>query len=171
MNLFHPDIWRQQMVAALFFWGLIPACYGGAGLLLDTALGWKKLPYSLWLTIIAACMFAAGLSLVGWSTFDLYHRGKGTPSPLRPAKQLLVDGSYRLCRHPMFLGYDLILLAIAFGMRSLATLVFSFPFFLILSILWLRKEERILASRFRDEYPPYQQSTPFLLPGLRGRDT
>jgi len=39
--------------------------------------------------------------------------------------------------------------------------------FLLWSIAALRREERILASRFGDDYERYRQAVPFLLPCLR----
>lgn len=166
MPLFHNDIWRQQIGATLLYWGLLPSLMLGSGLVLDRLLGLQRLPDTPWLIAISLVLLAAGLALVCWSTSDLHRFGAGTPSPLRPAKRLIMEGSYRLCRHPMFLGYDLMLLAAILLLRSTTALVVSYPLFLIWSLLVLRREERVLALRFKDEYRSYQQEVPFLLPRL-----
>jgi protein-S-isoprenylcysteine O-methyltransferase Ste14 len=167
MPLFHNDIWRQQIGATLLYWGLLPTLVLGPGLVLDRLLGLQRLPYSPWLIAISLIVLAAGLGLVCWSTRDLQKFGAGTPSPLRPAKRLIMEGSYRLCRHPMFLGYDLMLLAAILLLRSPTALAASYPLFLVWSLLLLRKEERGLALRFTDDYRRYQQEVPFLLPRIR----
>lgn len=167
MPLFHTDIWRQQIGATLLYWGLLPSLVLGPGLVLDRLLGLQRLPDYPWLIAISLVLMAAGLGLVCWSTSDLHKFGAGTPSPLRPAKRLIMEGSYRLCRHPMFLGYDLMLLAAILLLRSPTALVVSYPLFLVWSLLLLRKEERILALRFKEDYRRYQQQVPFLLPRIR----
>ncbi len=167
MPLFHNEIWRQQIGATLFYWGLLPSLVLGPGLMLDRLLELQRLPGSPWLVAISLLLLAAGLGLVCWSTSDLHRFGAGTPSPLRPAKRLIMEGSYRLCRHPMFLGYDLMLLAAILLLRSPTALVVSYPLFLVWSLLLLRTEERVLALRFKDDYRRYQQEVPFLLPRLR----
>jgi len=139
----------------------------GTGLVLDRLLGLQRLPNAPWLIAVSLVLLSAGLGLVCWSTNDLHRFGAGTPSPLRPAKRLIMEGSYRLCRHPMFLGYDLMLLAATLLLRSPTALVVSYPLFLAWSLLVLRAEERILVLRFKEDYRRYQQQVPFLLPHLR----
>jgi len=167
MPLFHPDIWRQQVKATLFFYGLLPLLVFAPGLVIDHALALGRLPASVPLMAAAVSLLVCGLGWITWATSDLQKRGNGTPSPLRPAKCLISEGSYRLCRHPMFLGYDLVLLGIILLIRSPGSLLVTFPLFLLWTVRWLRREERILVSRFHAAYTLYQQEVPFLLPRLR----
>lgn len=167
MPLFHPDIRRQQIKATLFYWGLLPLLVLAPGLVIDHALTLGRLPASVSLMAAAVFLMVCGLGWVTWATSDLQKRGEGTPSPLRPAKRLIAEGSYRFCRHPMFLGYDLVLLGTILLIRSPGSLLVTYPLFLLWSIHWLRQEERILASRFHAAYTLYQQEVPFLLPRLK----
>jgi protein-S-isoprenylcysteine O-methyltransferase Ste14 len=167
MPLFHPDIWRQQIAATLFYWGLLPLLVLAPGLVIDHALAAGGLPTSVALMTAAVFLLVCGLGWITWATSDLQKRGGGTPSPLRPAKCLITGGSYRFCRHPMFLGYDLVLLGIILLIRSPGSLLVTYPLFLLWSVRWLRREERILVSRFHAAYALYQQEVPFLLPRLR----
>jgi len=167
LALFHPDIWRQQIVAALFYWGVVPFLVLAPGFLLDRLLHLPRLPSSALIICAALVLLLTGGALIWWSTIDLQKRGGGTPSPLRPAKRLVTDGSYGICRHPMFLGYDLLLLAVVLFIRSPAALFISYPLYLLWSLHWLKKEERVLQLRFKDRYRRYQQEVPFLIPRPR----
>lgn len=169
MPLFHRDIYRQQVQATLLYWGVLPLLVLAPGLALDHILGLPHLPFSIFRFILSAVCLIIGLGFVISSTRDLQRFGDGTPSPFRPAKRLVSRGSYGLCRHPMFFGYDLVLLGIFLQTGSLGTLMATYPLFLLCSVLHLRKEERILMSRFRQSYPSYRQHVPFLVPGLRRR--
>jgi len=167
MALFHPDIWRHQLRATLYYWGVLPALVLGPGLLLDWLLNLPPLQLSDMLVSAVVVFFGVGVLFVTWSTQDLQRYGDGTPSPLRPARRLITGGSYQLCRHPMFFGYDLIILAAVLTSRSFLALLASYPVFLFWSILVLRKEELHLARRFGDEYQQYQRQVPFLIPRWR----
>lgn len=112
---------------------------------------------------------AAGTWLIGKATKDLKQYGQGTPNPCRPAKILVTTASYRWCRHPMFLGYDLAALGIILLCRSWAMLLLSFPLMLVWQLRFLRREEYLLSRRFRKDYADYKSLTPLLLPWPRPR--
>ena len=169
MPLFHRDIFRHQIQATLHYWGILPLLVLTPGLALDHILGLPHLRFSIPRFVLSAACLIIGLGFVIGATRDLQRFGDGTPSPFRPAKRLVCKGSYGLCRHPMFLGYDLVLLGVFLQTGSLGTLTVTYPLFLLFSVLHLRNEERILMSRFRQSYPSYRQEVPFLIPGCRRR--
>ena len=169
MPLFHRDILRHQVQATLLYWGILPLLVLAPGLALDHLLGLPHLQFSIIRFVLSAVCLFIGLGFVICSTRDLQRFGDGTPNPFRPAKRLVCKGSYGLCRHPMFFGYDLVLLGIFLLTGSLGTLMVTYPLFLLWSVLHLRNEERILMSRFRQSYPSYRQEVPFLVPRLRYR--
>ncbi|MDA8165532.1 MAG: methyltransferase [Desulfobacteraceae bacterium] len=77
------------------------------------------------LTIGAGGLAGAGLLLIRRAMRDLEALGQGTPNPARPPRRLVTAGSYRWCRHPMFLGYDLAALGVVVLCRSLGALAIS----------------------------------------------
>ncbi len=170
MPLFHRDILQHQLRAVLFYWGWLPSLVLGTGLLLDWVLELPALPLPILLWITAAILGTVGLLFISWSTRDLERYGNGTPSPLKPARQLIRQGSYRLCRHPMFFGYNLLMLAALLALRSPAGLVCCYPLYLLWSIRFLRKEEQNLAVRFKDIFQQYRQQVPFLIPRIPGNE-
>ena len=163
MSIFHRRILRYQLADAFLYWGLIPGAILVAGTLIDLAFSLPVLPGRMIRWGGAVFPLVAGLLLIGRATRDLADRGLGTPNPHQPPRRLVREGVYRLCRHPMFLGYDLCALAVLLVLGSPGMLVVCFPVFLILQGLFLHKEERYLERRF-PQYPDYQREVPFLLP-------
>lgn len=60
---------------------------------------WIWLAISFWLFGIAAAI---------WCATDLACKGRGTPVPIDPPKELVVDGLYRSVHNPMYVGVLLI---------------------------------------------------------------
>jgi len=169
-NIIMPEklqkISRHRLQAALFYWLWLPGLVLGTGLAIDHLIGLRPWGHGPLVTGGILLILVTGIALISWSEHDLSRLGHGSPSPAQPTRRLVVSGSYHLCRHPMFLGYDLAALAISLLSGSRATPLISFPLMLLWQIRFLRREERILAQRFRQDYPDYQAKTPFLIPLL-----
>lgn len=159
-------IFRHRLQSALFYWLWLPGLVIFSGLVLDSWLGLQRHRHGALAIGLAILVLASGLALIAWSERDLKHVGHGSPSPAQPTRRLVTSGSYRLCRHPMFLGYNLAGLAVIFLTGSPAMILVSFPLMLIWQVPFLRKEEQILARRFSEEYARYRSTTPFLIPFL-----
>jgi len=170
MAIFQRDIWRFQLRDALIYWLYIPAGVIGSGLLLDRFFG---LPHFRRVGLF----YAAAVTLIGLGSWlmhrsirDLERYGGGTPNPRRPPKRLVTKGVYRLCRHPMFLGYDLAALGVVLLWRSPSMLLASFPLMLIFEVLFLNKEEKYLARRYGESFTAYKRKTAMLLPAFHPGD-
>jgi len=155
---------RHRLQAALFYWLWLPGLVVGGGLLLDHALGLGRWTHGPAAVGIALGLLGIGIGLIAWADRDLARYGGGTPSPADPCHHLVTHGSYRLCRHPMFLGYDLGALAIVFLTGSPAMILVSYPLLLAWQIRFLKNEEQILARRFGEAYRAYRAAVPFLIP-------
>jgi len=161
---FRRDILLYQLKDAFLYWIVIPFVIIITGKYVDrlfyfSALYQKKL--FLW---PASVFFACGLVLIYMSTRDLRVHGHGTPNKRRPAKSLVTHGTYSICRHPMFLGYDLVSLAIVLFLNSKGMLLVSYPVFICFQVFFLLQEEQLLAKKFRTTFPEYKRSVPFLIP-------
>jgi methanethiol S-methyltransferase len=114
---------------------------------------WIAVALGAWLTARSAGVIDP-LDLAG------IRQAEGTSAPPR----FRVIGPYRLVRHPIYLGWLLLVFGVphmtatrlAFAMISSAYLVIAIPF-----------EERSLVETFRDEYRRYQQAVRWrLIPGV-----
>ena len=69
---------------------------------------------------------------------------------------LVVSGTYKYTRNPMYLGFVLVLLGWAAFLSNLAALALLPAFVVYINRFQIVPEERVLASLFPHEYPAYQ---------------
>lgn len=113
-------------------------------------------------------LIAAGITLYFACAFwGFAVRGKGTPLPLDPPKNLVVEGPYRIVRNPMYWGVGSIVLgeATIFHSVSLAELAAVFAVGVIAFVLLFEEPE--LRRKFGSEYEEYCRRVPRWLPRFR----
>jgi len=101
-----------------------------------------------------------------WCSWLMYHHGRGSPLPSRPATRLVCSGPYAVVRHPMMLsllivgagellvsGSIILLIWMAVAMR--AGMLFTHSY-----------EEPVLLARYGDNYRDYCARVPPWLPNL-----
>lgn len=106
---------------------------------------------------------AAGLA-VGIPSFILLlvsrvHIGKYF-SVLPAAKGLATRGIYSKIRHPLYIFLDLVLLGVVL-ITGLWWLVIIWGVLVTLHLIYMEKEEAVLASAFGDKYTEYKNGTWF----------
>lgn len=156
---------RAAAVAAyaVAFWVALPAGLWAAARALDARLGWSAPTRPAgWL------LAAAGLGLVAWSMAELWRTGRGLPVSALPPPRLATQGPYRLCRHPIYLGYDLALLGAGLGLGSPSLAWIAAPLLLPAWLCYAAAEERGLERRFGERYRLYRRLAGMLpRPGLQ----
>jgi protein-S-isoprenylcysteine O-methyltransferase Ste14/putative intracellular protease/amidase len=106
--------------------------------------------------------FPLGIALVGALTclagVASFRRAKTTVNPMKPdsSSSLVVSGIYRYTRNPMYLGFLLILLAWAAALSNILALVWLPVFVVYMNRFQISPEERVLASRFAQDYAEYR---------------
>lgn len=111
-----------------------------------------------------AVLALAGAALSVWAVYTQHARGRGTPAPMAPTQELVVEGPYRHTRNPMITGGTLFLLGVGLLAGTTAGLSVAVAFLAVQVVYIKAVEERELAARFGDDYRAYRASTPFLLP-------
>jgi protein-S-isoprenylcysteine O-methyltransferase Ste14 len=108
-------------------------------------------------------LYVMGYSLMAWALVRLagnYQVGGSAP---RVADEMVMDGPYRLFRHPMYTAALCISLGLACLVQSLA--YFSvFCMYLVLIIRLIPVEEEGLRRAYGDRYVAYQQKVKRLVP-------
>jgi protein-S-isoprenylcysteine O-methyltransferase Ste14 len=106
----------------------------------------------------------AGLTVIGRCFADFVRRGRGTPAPYDPPRELVVAGLYRYVRNPQYVGVVLVFL----GEALLTGMVVLFGYAALMAIgyyLFVRYyEEPTLGRLFGEPYARYRQAVPRWLP-------
>ena len=106
---------------------------------------------------VVASLFVAVSLAIGVDALLGFRRARTTVNPLSPEKAsaLVVNGSYRWTRNPMYLAMLLLLIAWACLMSNWAALAILPLFVIYLNRFQIEPEERALRARFGDEFDNY----------------
>ena len=96
-------------------------------------------------------------------------RGKGTPAPIDPPKQLVVEGPYRIVRNPMYWSVALVMLGEGLVFHSLTLVELAVAFFAGTILFVLFYEEPVLRRKFGAEYEEYCHRVPRWLPRFKSK--
>jgi protein-S-isoprenylcysteine O-methyltransferase Ste14 len=99
-----------------------------------------------------------------WCAWDFAMKGRGTPAPFDPPKELVVRGLYRHVRNPMYVGVMNILLGEALLFASRTLLWYAAIVFVGFNLFVLLYEEPTLRRKFGAAYERYCAMTPRWLP-------
>lgn len=85
-----------------------------------------------------------------------FKRYQTTVKPYEESATLLTEGVYRYSRHPMYLGFVLILLGISLLLGSISPYVVVLIFAILMEIVFIRVEEEMLNETFQEEWRQYK---------------
>ena len=135
-----------------------------AGLLIDRVLNLPPLLPGLIGVAIGFPLLAVGSVLCGWCVLR-FGRAAGTPVPINPPKELVVEGLYRIVRNPMLTGVFTGLFGLGVLLQSIGTVSVSTPAYIILHLIELKLvEEPELERRFGAAYTEYKRDVPMFWP-------
>jgi protein-S-isoprenylcysteine O-methyltransferase Ste14 len=119
------------------------------------------------LAYAALPLWLFGVVGVLWCFWDFTYRGRGTPLPTDPPRELVVSGLYRYVRNPIYVSVILILLGhfIWFGYWSL--LLYAGLAFVGTHLFVTFYEEPSLRKRFGRAYEDYLSKVPRWLPTFK----
>ena len=118
----------------------------------------------VWSRPLGWALALLGALLCVWCISTFVARGKGTPAPFDPPRELVAAGPYRYVRNPMYIGGFGVLLGAGLAFRSPAILGVAALFLLLVHLLVLLYEEPSLGSRFGAPYLQYKSSVHRWLP-------
>jgi len=86
-----------------------------------------------------------------------FKRAGTTVKPFEDSTALVTSGVFTISRNPMYLGMVVMLFGVAIGLGSLVSLAVPLAFAWMLSVRFIRPEERRLAQLFGEQYNEYQR--------------
>ena len=119
------------------------------------------------LSYLAIPLWLVGLAMLVWCFWDFVQKGKGTPAPIEPPKELVVSGLYNYVRNPMYVGVLLVIIGhfLWFGFWNL--LIYALLVFLAFSAFVIFYEEPNLKQRFGSTYEAYLKRVPRWIPKIK----
>jgi protein-S-isoprenylcysteine O-methyltransferase Ste14 len=137
--------------------GFIPLALLRSGSQMQTGI-WSYLAFPLWLT---------GTAMLIWCFWDFVQKGRGTPAPIDPPKELVVSGLYNYVRNPMYVGVLLVLIGHLLWFGFLNLLLYAFLSFFAFHAFVTFYEEPNLKNRFGAAYEDYFRRVPRWIPKFR----
>jgi protein-S-isoprenylcysteine O-methyltransferase Ste14 len=93
------------------------------------------------------------LNLVADRSLKQHHT---TVKPFQESNALIVDGAYGISRHPMYLGFVLILIGVSLLVGSISPYIIVLLFAVLVEVVFIRGEEEMLEARFQEAWVQYR---------------
>ncbi|MGD0734450.1 MAG: isoprenylcysteine carboxylmethyltransferase family protein [Terracidiphilus sp.] len=118
------------------------------------------------LRALGILLMAAGLIILIETFLRFALKGLGTPAPILPTKHLVVTGSYRFVRNPMYVAVVSLILGQALFFGDMHIFIYAMCAWLVTHLFVLTYEEPTLRRTFPDEYSIFCTHVPRWIPRL-----
>jgi protein-S-isoprenylcysteine O-methyltransferase Ste14 len=138
---------------------------GGGGILLAVPIAplqHRLWPSSLVLAYVGLGLEVAGIAFAIWAREHLGRLWSGTVT-LKEGHRIVQSGPYRLARHPIYTGILTGVLGVVLARGDLSALL-AFVLFAIGVARKIAIEEKLLVSRFGEEYATYRSKVRAIIP-------
>jgi protein-S-isoprenylcysteine O-methyltransferase Ste14 len=116
---------------------------------------------------LAFLLWPSGTLALLWCFWDFLAKGRGTPAPVEPPKELVASGLYRLVRNPMYVSVLMILLGHFLWLGHLRLLAYAGAVWLATHLFVALYEEPNLRKRFGGSYEEYLHRVPRWIPKFK----
>jgi protein-S-isoprenylcysteine O-methyltransferase Ste14 len=114
---------------------------------------WHIIPFPV--SLVGVIPIAVGVFL-NFAADAQLKRHQTTVKPFEDSAELVTTGLYAGTRHPMYLGFVLILLGVAVLFGSVGPFVIVAVFPVVMEVAFIRTEERMLSARFGEQWLAYR---------------
>jgi protein-S-isoprenylcysteine O-methyltransferase Ste14 len=115
---------------------------------------------------LAFPLWLVGIMILLWCFWDFLVKGRGTPAPIDPPKELVVAGLYNYIRNPMYVGVLTIIIGHFLWFKTLSMIVYGLVIFLAFYLFVTLYEEPHLKDTFGTAYENYTKRVPRWLPRM-----
>jgi protein-S-isoprenylcysteine O-methyltransferase Ste14 len=114
-------------------------------------------------------VLAAGAALYFWCVLGFAAIGRGTPAPVDAPKTLVIQGPYRGCRNPMYIGVLTVVLGWSIVFRSGPLVLYALAVATVFHLFIVLYEEPHLRRTFGAGYEDYCRRVGRWFPRMRRR--
>ncbi len=105
--------------------------------------------------VLGIVLLAVGI-VINVMADNAFKRAETTVKPFEESAALITDGVFTISRHPMYLGFVLVLIGVALLLGSL-TPFFVIPVFVaLMEVVFIQVEERMLAKQYGQAWLAYK---------------
>ena len=152
-------------IGSVVFFAANPGLMGGIVPWLLTH--WRSSRPPRALEVLGGTLIVVGAGLLLETIVRFVLQGRGTPHPVAPTEQLVIGGSYRHVRNPMYLAVIASIVGQALLLGRLVLLVYAVVFWLIVASFVYFYEEPALSDRYGEQYAAYRRAVRGWWPRLR----
>ena len=155
---------RQALLGSTVFFFAVPGIVAGA---LPWVIGSSAGSQPGWpMRTIGLALAVAGVALL-LVCFAGFVAARGTPAPVAPTEQLVVEGPYRYVRNPMYVAVLTIVLGQTLWHASLWLVLYGALAWAVMATFVRLYEEPALSARFGSDYATYRAAVPAWIPRVR----
>src|SRR5258706_10993030 len=119
------------------------------------------------ISFLAIPLWLIGTFIVLRCFWDFTFKGRGTPVPIDPPKELVITGFYRYVRNPIYVGVLSIFLGHFLWFGYLALLIYTAFAFIGVHSFIILYEEPTLKKKFGPTYEDYLRRVPRWMPRFK----
>jgi protein-S-isoprenylcysteine O-methyltransferase Ste14 len=119
------------------------------------------------ISFLAIPLWLIGGLIVLWCFWEFTVKGRGTPVPIDPPKELVVTGFYRYVRNPIYVGVLSIFLGHFLWFGYWALLIYTIFAFIGVHAFIVMYEEPTLKRKFGAAYEEYLKKVPRWIPKFK----
>jgi protein-S-isoprenylcysteine O-methyltransferase Ste14 len=154
---------RAQQVDRRARWGILLVALSYA--ILWQGPFWTR-PVPSW-RLALSILFLAVAPVFSWTATATLGKQWRLDAGLNADHELVTAGPYRIVRHPIYTSLLALLAGTGFMITPLPLLLLSLAVYLLGTEIRVRSEERLLASRFGEQFREYQRTVPAYIPFLK----
>jgi len=114
---------------------------------------------------VAVLLLLGGLAVYVRCVWDFALRGRGTPAPIDPPRELVVQGLYRFVRNPMYIGAMMFIAGEVAFYESGPLALYAVAWFVAAHLFTVLYEEPTLGRKFDGSYDDYRHAVRRWIPG------
>jgi len=127
------------------------------GALLQYAIAPIPFPDDAWIRILGVVVVVAGLAII-FAALATFKKTGQEPKPWTPSPELIIEGTYRWTRNPMYVGLTCILIGLGLALNNIWFSLLAPIALVLVHFIAVLPEEEYLSGKFGKSYAEYRRN-------------